>query len=152
MGSYPLFVYIDQHVDGKRSHILRDRECSFRPGRPYELPIKSLLALRHRDPSRGRDPSPQRFGPSRRASPTPQYSPLSPVSRLGSPPSLSKMIPLIQSIEGERPLRSWEIIPPSEGWMCDGDEVAGKEISGDVSSRVDESKGIEEEAKKGEEE
>ncbi|MED6139718.1 hypothetical protein PIB30_086423 [Stylosanthes scabra] len=58
------------------------------PDCPYELPIESLLALRRRDPSRGRDPSPQRSGPSRRVSLTPQYSPLSPVSRLGSPPSL----------------------------------------------------------------
>ncbi|MED6212195.1 hypothetical protein PIB30_080880 [Stylosanthes scabra] len=119
---------------------------------PYELPIESLLALRHGDPSRGKDPSPRRSGPSRRASPTPQYSPLSPVSRLGSPPSLSKIIPLTQGLEGERPLKIWELIPPSEGWMCDGDEVEGKGVSGGIPARVDEAKGIGEEDKNEEEE
>ncbi|MED6200744.1 hypothetical protein PIB30_088260, partial [Stylosanthes scabra] len=78
----------------------------FDPDHPYKLPIESLLALRRRDPSRGKDPSLQGSGPSRRASPTPQFSPLSPVSRLGSPPSLSKMIPLTQGLEEERALKS----------------------------------------------
>ncbi|MED6140846.1 hypothetical protein PIB30_097390 [Stylosanthes scabra] len=90
---------------------------------PYELSIESLLALRRRDPSKGKDPSLQRSGPSRRA-----------------------------SLEGEGPLKSWEHIPPSEGWMCDGDEVEGKEVSGGISARVDEAKGIEEENKNEEEE
>ncbi|MED6141920.1 hypothetical protein PIB30_108233 [Stylosanthes scabra] len=119
---------------------------------PYELPIESLLALRHRNLSRGRDPSLQRSSPSRRASPTPPYSPLSPVSRLGSPPSLSKIIPLTQCLEGERPLKSWELIPSSEGWMCNGDEVEGKGVSGGIPARTDEATGIEEEDKKEEEE
>ncbi|MED6212974.1 hypothetical protein PIB30_088749 [Stylosanthes scabra] len=123
----------------------------FDPDRPYELPIESLLALRHRDSSKGKDPSPQRFGPSRRASPALQYSPLSPVSQLGSPPSFSKMVPPTQDLEGARPLKSWELIPPSEGWMCEVDEAEGKEVSGGISARVDEAKGIEEEDKKDEE-
>ncbi|MED6162440.1 hypothetical protein PIB30_070470 [Stylosanthes scabra] len=112
----------------------------FDPDHPYELQIESLLALRHRDPSRGRDPTPQRSGPSRRASLTPKYSPLSP------------MIPLTQGLEGERTLKSLELILPSEGWTCNGDEVAGKEVSGGISARVDEAKGIEEEDKNEEEE
>ncbi|MED6159464.1 hypothetical protein PIB30_042592 [Stylosanthes scabra] len=99
----------------------------FDPDRPYELPIESLLALRRRDPSKGKYPSLQRSGPSRRASPTPQYSPLHPVSRLGSPPSLSKM-------------------------MCKGDEVEDKEASEEVPERVDDAKGIEEEEEEEEEE
>ncbi|MED6210428.1 hypothetical protein PIB30_064092 [Stylosanthes scabra] len=132
--------------------VVKTRSVQFDPDRPYELPIKLLLALRRRDHSRGWDPSPQRSGPSRRASPTPQYSPLSPVSRLGSPPSLTKIIPLTQRLEGDRPLKSWELKPPSEGWMCDGDEVEGKGVSGGISARVDEAKGIEEDDKKEEEE
>ncbi|MED6164689.1 hypothetical protein PIB30_092570 [Stylosanthes scabra] len=162
-----------QPTHGKRGHILRDREmrevrglrresrfglgyCEdavrFDPDRPYELPIESLFALRCRDPSRGKDPSTQRSGPSKRASLTPQYSPLSPMSRLGSPPSLSKKISLTQGLEGERPLKNGELIVPSEGWMCDGDELEGKEVSGGISARVDEAKGIEEEDKNEEEE
>ncbi|MED6200138.1 hypothetical protein PIB30_082278 [Stylosanthes scabra] len=62
------------------------------------------------------------------------------------------MIPLTQGLEVERPLKSWELIPPSEGWMCDGDEVEGKEVSGGISARVDEAKGILEEDKNEEEE
>ncbi|MED6174348.1 hypothetical protein PIB30_068221 [Stylosanthes scabra] len=61
--------------------IVKTQSVRFNTDRPYELPIESLLALRHRDPSKGKDPSPQRSGPSRRASPTPQYSPLSPKGR-----------------------------------------------------------------------
>ncbi|MED6160117.1 hypothetical protein PIB30_048367 [Stylosanthes scabra] len=124
----------------------------FDPDRSYELPIKSLLALRRRDPSRGRDPSPQRSDPSRRVGSTSQYSLLRPVSQLGSPPSLSKMIPLTQDLEGETPFKSWELIPPSEGWMCDSDEVEVKGVSGGIPVRVDEAKWIEEEDKNEEEE
>ncbi|MED6162050.1 hypothetical protein PIB30_066699 [Stylosanthes scabra] len=71
----------------------------FELDRPYELPIESLLALRRRDSSQG-------SSPSRRASPTPQYSPLTPVSQLGSPLSLSKIVPPTQGLEGARPLKS----------------------------------------------
>ncbi|MED6151557.1 hypothetical protein PIB30_083650 [Stylosanthes scabra] len=69
---------------------------------------------------------PLKSGPSRRGSSTPQYSPLSLVNRLESPPSLSMMIPLTQGLERERALKSWELIPSSEGWMCNGDEVEDK--------------------------
>ncbi|MED6188814.1 hypothetical protein PIB30_089480 [Stylosanthes scabra] len=77
--------------------------------------------------------------------------PFNPVSRLRSPPLLSKIILLTQCLEGERPLKSWELIPPSEGWMCDGDEVEGKGVTGGVPARVDEAKGIEQEDEKEEE-
>ncbi|MED6214663.1 hypothetical protein PIB30_105452, partial [Stylosanthes scabra] len=51
-----------------------------------------------------------------------------------------------------RGLKSWELIPPSEGLMCDGNEVVGNGVSGGIPAQVDESKGIEEEDKKEEEE
>ncbi|MED6199555.1 hypothetical protein PIB30_077050 [Stylosanthes scabra] len=124
----------------------------FDPDCPYKFPIESLLALRRGDPSRGKDPTLRRSGPSTRASPIPPYSPLSPVSRLGSPPSLSKIIPLTQCLEGEIPLKSWELIQLFVGWMCDGDEVEGKGASGGIPVRVEEANGIEEEDKKEEEE
>ncbi|MED6224450.1 hypothetical protein PIB30_084153 [Stylosanthes scabra] len=112
----------------------------FDPDRPYELPVESLLALRCRDPSKKKDSAPQESDPSRRASPTPQYSPLGHVIRLGSPSSPSKMVPPTQSQqdqEGVRPLTSWEFLLPSEGWMCEGDEVEGLATSSWSDTPVD---------------
>ncbi|MED6136838.1 hypothetical protein PIB30_059530 [Stylosanthes scabra] len=80
----------------------------------YELPVESLLALRHHDPSKKKGSSPQEFGPSRRASSTPQYSPLSPVIRLEFPSFSPKM----------------------------GDDVEGNRASEEVPERVDDAKGI----------
>ncbi|MED6200321.1 hypothetical protein PIB30_083962 [Stylosanthes scabra] len=50
-----------------------------------------------------------------------------------------------QGQEGARQLKSWELIPPSETWMYDGDDVEGKKASKEVLERVDGAKGIEEE-------
>ncbi|MED6178500.1 hypothetical protein PIB30_108179, partial [Stylosanthes scabra] len=80
----------------------------FDPDHPYELPVKSLLTLRHRDPSKKKDSYPQESGQ-----------------------------------EGARQLNSWELIPPSEGWMCEGNDVEGKRASEEVPERVDDAKGIE---------
>ncbi|MED6138021.1 hypothetical protein PIB30_070434 [Stylosanthes scabra] len=103
----------------------------FDPDRPYELPVESLLALRRRDPLKKKDPSP-----------------------LGSPLSPSKIVSPTQCQQeqkGERPLKSWELIPPSKGWMCEGDDVEGKKASAEVPERVGDTKGIEEGGKKEEE-
>ncbi|MED6117430.1 hypothetical protein PIB30_109910, partial [Stylosanthes scabra] len=59
---------------------------------------------------------------------------------------------LTQLLEGERPLKSWELILPYTGWMCYGDEVEGKGVSRGIPARVDEAKEIEEVNNKEEEE
>ncbi|MED6138734.1 hypothetical protein PIB30_077247 [Stylosanthes scabra] len=90
----------------------------------------------------------------RRASPTPQYSPLSPVIRNGSPSLPSKMVLPTQGCQGQewvRPLKSWELIPPSECWMCGGDKVEGKKASESVSARIEEEGKNEEEVEEEEE-
>ncbi|MED6219191.1 hypothetical protein PIB30_033606 [Stylosanthes scabra] len=56
----------------------------FDPNHPYELPVKSLLGLRLREPSKKKDSTSPGSGSSRRTSPTPQYSPLGSMTRLGS--------------------------------------------------------------------
>ncbi|MED6161528.1 hypothetical protein PIB30_061599 [Stylosanthes scabra] len=93
--------------------------------RLYELPIESPLALRCRDYSKRKDPSLQRSG-----------SPLSP-SKMAHPTQGC------QGHEGVRPLKSWELIMPSEGWMCKGDDVEGKRVSEGVPKGEDEAKEIE---------
>ncbi|MED6210244.1 hypothetical protein PIB30_062355 [Stylosanthes scabra] len=65
--------------------------------------------------------------------------------RLGSPSSPPKMVPPTQGQEGARQLKSWELIPPSKGWMSEGDDVEGKEASEEVPERVGDAKWIEEE-------
>ncbi|MED6113874.1 hypothetical protein PIB30_074896 [Stylosanthes scabra] len=45
------------------------------------------------------------------------------------------------------PLVPWELIPPSKGWMCEGDEVEGNRAVKDIPARVDDAKGIEKEGK-----
>ncbi|MED6139079.1 hypothetical protein PIB30_080507 [Stylosanthes scabra] len=115
---------------------------------PYELPVESLLALRCRDPSKKKDSSLQESSLSRRASPTPQYSFLGPIIRLGSPSSHSMIVSPTQGQQGHkgaRQLKSWELIPPSEGWMYDGGDIEGKKVSEKVLEKVDDAKGIEEE-------
>ncbi|MED6184290.1 hypothetical protein PIB30_046017 [Stylosanthes scabra] len=81
----------------------------FDPDHPYELPIKSFLALRRRNSSKGKDLSHQRSGPSRRSSPTPQ---------------------------------SWELIPSSEGWMCEGDDVETKGVDDEPNERNEGATGL----------
>ncbi|MED6165122.1 hypothetical protein PIB30_096596 [Stylosanthes scabra] len=103
--------------------------------RPYELLVESLLALRCRGPSEKKDPSPQEFGSSRRAIPTPQYSPLVPLSDMDLHPRLLRLFPLLKVNrfnKGARPVKSWELIPPSKGWMCEGNDVEGKRVTEDV--------------------
>ncbi|MED6127622.1 hypothetical protein PIB30_089802 [Stylosanthes scabra] len=101
----------------------------FDPNRSYELPIESLLALKRKEPSTKRESTSRDSGSLRKASLMPQYSPLNPVVRLGSPSSPLKEVSSSRDRrirEVGRPIRSWELIPPSEGWMCEGDEVEDK--------------------------
>ncbi|MED6177355.1 hypothetical protein PIB30_097394, partial [Stylosanthes scabra] len=88
--------------------------------------------------------------PSRRSSPIPHYS----SRRSSSTRRVSSSFPAITSsslrriVAGKelRPPKSWELIPPSEGWMCEGD-VEEKEIRGMEPSldKEEEEKDLEEE-------
>ncbi|MED6131765.1 hypothetical protein PIB30_012773 [Stylosanthes scabra] len=106
----------------------------FEPDRPYELPVESLLTIKRREPSARKEPTPRVSGSSRRASPTPQYFPLDPMVRLGSPSSpLNEVSSSTDKRirETEKPTKSWELIPSSKGWMCEGNDVEdkGKEVN-----------------------
>ncbi|MED6111253.1 hypothetical protein PIB30_050861 [Stylosanthes scabra] len=92
-----------------------------------------------------------RSGPSRRASPTPQYSPLGPITRLGSPSSSSRRVSPTQGQQDlgrGRPVKSWELIPPSEGWMCKGDDVEVKGVNKEEVEKNEDANGIEEGGRK----
>ncbi|MED6137854.1 hypothetical protein PIB30_068898 [Stylosanthes scabra] len=145
MGSGVRYYEIEKYVDSDERAdsnlaVVKMRRYHFDEG-SFIHPLHSVrFGLNH-----PKGPSPQRFGPSR-ASPIPQYSPLSPMIRLGSPLLPSKMAPPAQGCqghEGVRPLKSWEPIPQSEGWMCEGNDVEGKRVSEGVPEGEDEAKEIE---------
>ncbi|MED6141789.1 hypothetical protein PIB30_106983 [Stylosanthes scabra] len=131
MGRKTIYYEIEKHEKYEDSDervdldlaVVKMRRFRFESDHLYELPTKSFLALRHRDSSKGKDSSPQRSGSSRRESPMPQYSPLNSVIQLGSPSSPSKIVPPTQGQEGGRLLKSWELLPPFERWMCESDEI-----------------------------
>ncbi|MED6226188.1 hypothetical protein PIB30_101053 [Stylosanthes scabra] len=89
----------------------------FDPDRPYEIPIEALMADRIASASKSEESSAERRRSSRR--PSPRYSPRTmPVAQRERSTSSGSV----------RKPRSWELIPPSEGWMCDADDE--KEIGG----------------------
>ncbi|MED6147008.1 hypothetical protein PIB30_040044 [Stylosanthes scabra] len=128
-------------------HPLHDTK--FDPDRPYELPIESLLANQPLSSSKKGRSSTQGSRPSRQSNPTSCYSPLIPQYGLALPHHL-----LSQLDQGlGRPLKSWELIPPFEGWICEGDEIEKEVVKGDVSMKMEGAKVNEkEEEKKVEEE
>ncbi|MED6174598.1 hypothetical protein PIB30_070540 [Stylosanthes scabra] len=100
------------------------------PDRPYEIPIEALMAGKIASASKSEESSAERRRSSRR--PSPHYSPRTlPVAQRERSTS---------SVKGTRSFRrgtasglvrkprSSELIPPSEGWMCDADDE--KEIGG----------------------
>ncbi|MED6211978.1 hypothetical protein PIB30_078687 [Stylosanthes scabra] len=101
--------------------------------RPYEVPIEALMADQPLSSSdKGRTSARGSHRP-RRSSPTPHYSPRmsSSTRRVVSPSPIVASSFLRHKVASTelRPLKSWELIPLSEGWMCDGDEEE-KEIEG----------------------
>ncbi|MED6144904.1 hypothetical protein PIB30_019873 [Stylosanthes scabra] len=89
----------------------------FNPSRPYEIRIEVLMVDQTLSSS-GIGKSPTRGShPSRRSSLTPHYSPRGLSSTQEASSSRRRM-----ASKTLRLPRSWELIPPSEGWMCKGDE------------------------------
>ncbi|MED6127890.1 hypothetical protein PIB30_092401 [Stylosanthes scabra] len=119
LGTFKIRRY---HID-EESFVHPLDSVRFDPDRLYEVPIEALM---RKSSARG----PHR---SRWSSPTPHYSPRrsSSTRQLVSPSTTVVSSSLCRRVAGKtlRPPKSWELIPPSEGWMCDGDEEE-KEIGG----------------------
>ncbi|MED6126964.1 hypothetical protein PIB30_083572 [Stylosanthes scabra] len=103
----------------------------FDPDRPYEVPIEALIADRPLSSSGNGKTSTRVSHPSRRPSPTPHYSPrgLSLSQQVSSSSKATNSLHRRVASKKLRPPKSWKLIPPSEGWMCEGDEEE-KEIGG----------------------
>ncbi|MED6185005.1 hypothetical protein PIB30_052872 [Stylosanthes scabra] len=100
------------------------RPCGIRfdPDRPYELPIKSLLANQPLNSLENGKSSTRGSHPSGRSSPTPHYSPKRSSSQCAPSSSPTKDdSSLLRQMAGNmvRRPKSWQLIPPSEGWMCE---------------------------------
>ncbi|MED6141680.1 hypothetical protein PIB30_105859, partial [Stylosanthes scabra] len=50
-----------------------------------------------------------------------------------------------------RPIKSWELIPPSEGWMCESDNAEVNGINDEEVEKIEGANGIEEEGRREEE-
>ncbi|MED6187537.1 hypothetical protein PIB30_077389 [Stylosanthes scabra] len=102
----------------------------FDPDRPYEIPIEALMADKIASASKSEESSAERRRSSRR--PSPRYSPSTmPVAQRERSTSSVKGTRSFRrgTASGSvRKPRSWELFPPSEGWMCDADDE--KEIGG----------------------
>ncbi|MED6224299.1 hypothetical protein PIB30_082685 [Stylosanthes scabra] len=107
-----------------------DDESFFDSDRPYEIPIEALMADKVLSSSKGEESSTGRSRSFGR--PTPHYSPRGkpPARRVSSTSSVKGTSSFRYGVASSslRKPRSWELIPPSEGWMCDGDDE--KEIGG----------------------
>ncbi|MED6172731.1 hypothetical protein PIB30_052741 [Stylosanthes scabra] len=125
LGTFKIRRY---HFDNE-SFVHSLHSVRFDPDRPYEIPIEALMADKIASASKSEE------------RPSPHYSPRTmPVAQRERSTS---------SIKGTRSFRrgmasgsvrkprSWELILPSEGWMCDADDE--KEIGGMNPSKKGES-------------
>ncbi|MED6114768.1 hypothetical protein PIB30_083683 [Stylosanthes scabra] len=116
---------IRYHFDNK-SFVHPLHSVRFYPDRPYEVPIEALIANQPLSSSDKGRTSARGSYRSRRSSLTPHYSPRmsSPTRLVVSPSPTAASSSLRRRVAGKelRPPKSWELISPFEGWMCDGDE------------------------------
>ncbi|MED6196222.1 hypothetical protein PIB30_045404 [Stylosanthes scabra] len=126
LGTFKIRRY---HFDNE-CFVLSLHSVRFDLDRPYEIPIEALMADKIASASMSEESSSERRRSSRR--PSPRYSPRTmPVAqRERSTPSVkgTRSFRRGTASGSVRKLRSWELIPPSEGWMCDADDE--KEIGG----------------------
>ncbi|MED6162591.1 hypothetical protein PIB30_071917 [Stylosanthes scabra] len=111
----------------------------FDPDRLYEIPIEALMANKILSVSKNEKSSAERQRSFRR--PSPHYSPRTMLvaqrERSTSSVKGTRSFRRSTTSSSVRKPRSWELIPPSEGWMCDADDE--KEIGGMDSSEKGES-------------
>ncbi|MED6209408.1 hypothetical protein PIB30_054351 [Stylosanthes scabra] len=111
----------------------------FDPDRPYEIPIEALMADKILSASKDEKSSAERPRSSRRPSPyySPRTMPVAQRERSTSSVKGTRSFRRGMASSSVRKPRSWEFIPPSEGWMCDADDE--KEIGGMDPSEKEES-------------
>ncbi|MED6219057.1 hypothetical protein PIB30_032423 [Stylosanthes scabra] len=111
----------------------------FDPDRPYEIPIEALMADKIASASKSEESSAERRRSSRRPSPlySPRTMPVAQHERSTSSVKGTRSFRRGTASGSVRKPRSWELIPPSEGWMCDADDE--KEIGGMEPSEKGES-------------
>ncbi|MED6186499.1 hypothetical protein PIB30_067303 [Stylosanthes scabra] len=126
LGTFKIRRY---HFDNK-SFVHPLHSVRFDPDRPYEFSIEALMDDKIASASKSEESSSERRRSSRRHSP--RYSPRTmPVAQRERPTSSVKGTRSFRrgTASGSvRKPRSWELIPPSGGWMCDADDE--KEIGG----------------------
>ncbi|MED6171181.1 hypothetical protein PIB30_038329 [Stylosanthes scabra] len=115
---------------GDESFVHPLHSVRFVPDHLYEIPIKALMADKILSSSKDEKSSTGRSRSSRR--PTLHYSPRRmPVAQRERSTSSVKGTRSFRrgtSCSSLKKPRSWELIPPSEGWICDADDE--KEIGG----------------------
>ncbi|MED6112186.1 hypothetical protein PIB30_059377 [Stylosanthes scabra] len=135
LGTFKIRHY---HFDDE-SFIQPLHSVRFDPDRPYEIPIEALMADKILSASKDEKSSTERPCSSRR--PTPHYSPrIMPVAqRERSTSSVKRTRSFRRGMTSSsiRKPRSWELILPSEGWMCDANDE--KEIGATDPSEKEES-------------
>ncbi|MED6124406.1 hypothetical protein PIB30_058628 [Stylosanthes scabra] len=111
----------------------------FDPNRPYEIPIEALMADKILSASKDEKSSTERSRSSRRPSPhySPRTMPVAQRERSTTSVKGTRSFRRGTASSSVRKSRSWELIPPSEGWMCDADDE--KEIGGMDPSEKEES-------------
>ncbi|MED6159129.1 hypothetical protein PIB30_039451 [Stylosanthes scabra] len=112
----------------------------FDPDPPYEIPIEALMADKILSYSKDEKSSTGRPRSSRRPMPlySPRRMPVAQCKRSTSSVKDTRSFRCGVTSSSLRKPRSWELIPPSESWMYDGDDE--KEIGGmEPSVKKDES-------------
>ncbi|MED6221391.1 hypothetical protein PIB30_054193 [Stylosanthes scabra] len=102
----------------------------FNPDRPYEIPIEALMADKILSASKDEKSTTKRPRSSRRPSShySPRTMPVAQCERSTSSVKGTRSFRRGTASSSVKNPRSWELIPPSEGWMCDADDE--KEIGG----------------------
>ncbi|MED6198731.1 hypothetical protein PIB30_069380, partial [Stylosanthes scabra] len=109
--------------------------------RPYKIPIEALMADKILSASKSEESSAERQRSPRHPSPlySPRTMPVAQRERSTSSVKGTHSFHRGTASSSVRKPRSWELIPPSEGWMCDADHE--KEIGGmDPSEKGESSK------------
>ncbi|MED6124184.1 hypothetical protein PIB30_056747 [Stylosanthes scabra] len=111
----------------------------FDPDRPYEIPIEALMADKILSASKSEKSSAERQRSSRRLSShySPRTMPVAQRERSTSSVNGTRSFHRGTGSSSVRKPRSWELILPFEGWMCDADDE--KEIGGMDPSKKEES-------------
>ncbi|MED6196192.1 hypothetical protein PIB30_045084 [Stylosanthes scabra] len=126
LGTFKIRHY---HFDNE-SFVHSLHSIRFDPDHPYEIPIEALMADKIASASKSEESSVERRRSSRRPSPhySPRTMPVAQRERSTSSVKGTRSFRRGTASGSVRKPRSWELIPPSEGWMCDADDE--KDIGG----------------------